>query len=91
MQHHNNAEATDNINIIDRDKREVTIIRDIEVKKGASRYSIYCLFLYSFVFEIETRSKQQTYVIVCNATECNYLNIKILRRVTVSISYSLHC
>ena len=57
MQHRDNAEVTDNINIINRDEREVAIVRGIEAKKGASRYSVYHLSLYSFIFEAETRSK----------------------------------
>ena len=57
IQHCDNTKVTDNINIINRDRREVAIIRSIETKKSALRYSIYCLFLYSFVFKAETRSK----------------------------------
>ena len=57
MQYRDNAEVTENINIINRDGSEVAIIRGVEAKKAALRYSIYRLFLYSFIFEIEIRSK----------------------------------
>jgi len=57
MQYHDNATVIDNINIINRNRREVAIVRGIEAKKGTLRYSVYYLFLYSFVFKVETRSK----------------------------------